>query len=85
MKKLLFTALVLVLAVSLFAEKKNVILMIGDGMGINSVNMCEEYLGVDFPFTNWKDRLFCTTYSASCPEGYDPAKAWIDPEKAIPN
>ena len=85
MKKLLFTALVLVLAVSLFAEKKNVILMIGDGMGINSVNMCEEYLGVDFPFTKWDTRLFCTTYSASCPEGYDPAKAWLDPEKAIPN
>ncbi|MBQ0105838.1 MAG: alkaline phosphatase, partial [Armatimonadetes bacterium] len=65
--------------------KKNVILMIGDGMGINSVNQAEFYMGKDFPFTNWETSLFATTYSQNCPDGYDPAKAWTDPEKAIPN
>ena len=84
MKKLFLTLLAVIMAVSVFA-KKNVILMVGDGMGINSVNQAEFYMGKDFPFTNWKTKLFATTYSASCPEGYDPAKAWKDPEKAIPN
>ncbi|MBQ0105298.1 MAG: alkaline phosphatase [Armatimonadetes bacterium] len=84
MKKLLLTMLIVVMAVSVFA-KKNVIFMIGDGMGINSVNMAEHYLGKDFAFTNWKNHLFATTYSGSCPGKYDPSKAWTDPEKAIPN
>lgn len=85
MKKIMLSLIVVIMAVSVFAAKKNVILMIGDGMGINSVNMAEHYMGKDFPFTNWKTQLFATTYSANCPDGYDPAKAWTDPVKAIPN
>ena len=84
MKKLFLTILIILTAISCFA-KKNVILMIGDGMGINTVNMGQYYEGKTYPFTKWNTKLFATTYSASCPDGYDPAKAWLDTEKPIPN
>ena len=84
MKKFLFVLLILAVSISAFA-KKNVILMIGDGMGINSVNMGQYYEGKVYPFTRWDTKLFATTYSASCTEGYNPEKAWTDPEKTIPN
>lgn len=84
MKKLLLTLLIVVMAVSCFA-KKNVILMIGDGMGINSVFMAEQYTGKKFDFTKWKTRLFCTTYSESVKNGYEVDKAWEDVDRQIPN
>lgn len=84
MKKFILTILIVFMTISVFA-KKNVILMIGDGMGINSVRMAQQYMGKDFPFTKWDTKCFMTTYSLNCPDGYDPSKAWLDPVKAIPN
>jgi len=61
---------------STLPHPKNVIIMIGDGMGYNNVKAADCYFGMSslsrFPIT----AAVATYYAGS---GYDPAQAWSDP------
>lgn len=62
------------------ARPKNVIVMIGDGMGFNQVESASLYAyGAPEGQPYWGfQRLAVSTYSTTNPDGYDPAKAWED-------
>jgi len=83
MKKILLIIAVMMLAINVFAAK-NVILMIGDGMGINSVKMTNYYTGKELVFQKFDTKCFATTYSVNA-KSYDSNKAWKDASKNIPN
>lgn len=72
---LLITAMLLAIAVNTFAAK-NVILLIGDGMGENTVKMTGCYLGKKLSFEAFPTKLHVSTFQNA--SSYDPAKAWID-------
>jgi len=79
------TLLVMVLlAISSGAEAaKNVILMIADGQGWNTVQATEFYAGGPAVYRKFPVQLSASTWSASNdskgnPKGYDPIKAWTD-------
>jgi alkaline phosphatase len=56
---------------------KNVILMIGDGMGINQITAANCYQGVSRqPYQQFPVRVFQTTFAYG--GSYDPAQAWAD-------
>ena len=82
MKRILIPILFLTTLSSSCQEKipitapKNVIIMIGDGMGFNCVTAAHYYFG--------KDRITAMPYAAAVAtfnagSGYDPEKAWADP------
>ena len=62
-------------------KPKNIILMISDGQGFNTVQATEYYTGQPAPFRSFPVKLAASTFSASNdaknnPLGYDPDKAW---------
>jgi alkaline phosphatase len=62
-------------------KPKNIILMIADGQGFNTVLATEYYTGQPAPYRGFPVRLAASTFSASNNAkdnslGYDPAKAW---------
>lgn len=67
------------------ATAKNIILMISDGQGFNTVRATEYYNGGEAVYEGFPVRLGMTTYSASNdftanPLGYDPARVWSKSE-----
>jgi alkaline phosphatase len=65
------------------APVKNIILMISDGQGFNTVRATELYAGEPACYEAFPVKIAASTYSASNdfktnPLGYDPAKAWAD-------
>jgi alkaline phosphatase len=61
---------------------KNVILMISDGMGYNTVKATDYYTGTKAVFESFPVQYGVSTFSAGTPTtpawGYDPTKAWSD-------
>jgi alkaline phosphatase len=61
---------------------KNVILMISDGMGYNTVKATDYYTGTKGVFESFPVQYGVSTFSAGTPTtpawGYDPTKAWSD-------
>lgn len=66
-------ALLLLSAGSAFASTKNVILMISDGQGFNTVKATDYYTGKTAVYENFSTKLAMQTTSASNSAGYDPA------------
>jgi len=65
------------------APVKNIILMISDGQGYNTVYATELFEGKPAVYESFPVKLSASTFSASNdfnsnPLGYDPAKAWSD-------
>ena len=71
----MFIFVLIVLSLGVFA-KKNVILMIGDGMGMNTIKMAQDYYGEKFIFNDFPVKYFVSTYQED--GSYDPNKAWKD-------
>jgi alkaline phosphatase len=84
MHSTLATAMLLVMTFSsscqdknTLTQPKNVILMIGDGMGYNCLKAAEFYFGPS-PLSQFSYSTGVATFYAG--SGYDPALAWSDPE-----
>lgn len=61
------------------AKAKNVVILIGDGMGFNHVAAGAYWMygrGHSLVYERFDQRLAMTTYSANNPAGYDPTQAW---------
>ena len=58
---------------------KNVILMIADGRGFNSVTATNYYRGSPAVYQSFAHQFGMQTTSANNPAGYDPAQFWADP------
>jgi alkaline phosphatase len=95
LRRSLCTGLTLVLSVGLVASQalaqskacfkpkghgpKNIIILIGDGMGYNHVDAGAYWMyghGRSQVYQRFSQRLGMSTYSANNPAGYDPAQAW---------
>jgi len=78
-KKLLVVGLLVVFcALTACAAPKNVIFMIGDGMGFEHVAAGDYYVhGGEKGSFDWMTPLAMSTYSANG-DGYDPEKAWSE-------
>lgn len=75
----LFTgAMILCAATNGFAQAKNVILMISDGQGFNTVQATEYYTGSTAVYESFSTKLAMQTNSANNPSGYDPAQMATD-------
>ncbi len=74
----LAAALLLLAVAGPAAAAKNIILMIGDGMGYNAVAATAMYDGVKAPFESFPVKYGVSTYSRGQAkgQGYDPARAW---------
>lgn len=62
-------------------KPKNIILMVADGQGFNTVLATEYYTGQPAPYRHFPIQLAASTFSAGNnakdnPLGYDPARAW---------
>ena len=58
------------------AITRNVILMISDGQGFNTVEATRYFTGGPAVYENFPVRYGMTTYSANNPAGYDPNQMW---------
>ncbi|MGD9505053.1 MAG: alkaline phosphatase [Syntrophobacteraceae bacterium] len=77
--QLLSVVFILASSQAAFAGKaKNVILMIGDGMGFNAFRSADCYTGGKAVFEDFDVRLSVQTNSADNPAGYDPKMMWSD-------
>ena len=75
-------SLILWASLALAEMPKNVILMISDGQGYNTVKATDYYTGSKAVYESFPTQYSVSTFSAGTPTipswGYDPAKAWSD-------